>query len=398
VSEPAAPPAFSPRVMLALVLVGVFAFAALTVLAAYAPDLRGREDVRAHALSRSAVGYAGAVILARSLGMPVVVSRSREPSLDRSVLVLTPGEAVEAAAPARFRRARHTLIVLPKWGIEPDPLRPGRVRKAGLSNGDVDFLRAYGGTVAVSNLDHAARPVLRGAGGPFGPETRLPLGPIDQLQTVSGAAWAPALTDEQGRVVLAYARAHPDVWLLADPDLLNNQGLANLDTARAGMAILAAARGDGGVVFDVTLNGFERGRGLGRMMLEPPWLAATLCALAAAALTGLQALARFGAPRRPERAFALGAGALVENAAGLFRMARKEPELAPAYAALTRAEAAQALGVADETALESLAARRGAGSPAALAREADAARTRDDLLAVARRLHDWKAEMTRGRR
>ena len=139
-------------------------------------------------------------------------------------------------------------------------------------------------------------------------------------------------------MVLAYSKKRPSLWLLADPDLLNNQGLASLANARAGAAVLdaASAGGERGLIFDVTLNGFERGRGIWRMMLEPPWLAATLIGVAAAILMGVHALARFGQPRRRERAFALGARALVDNSADLVRMARQEHELAPAYAALTR--------------------------------------------------------------
>ena len=42
--RPASAPAFSPKVILALVLVGIVAFAGLAVLSAYAPDLRNGQD------------------------------------------------------------------------------------------------------------------------------------------------------------------------------------------------------------------------------------------------------------------------------------------------------------------------------------------------------------------
>jgi hypothetical protein len=134
-------------------------------------------------------------------------------------------------------------------------------------------------------------------------------------------------------------------------------------------------------------------------MLEPPWLAATLIAVAAALLMGVHALARFGQPRRAGRAFALGARALVDNAADLARMARKEHELAPAYAALTRAQIVRQSGAhTEEGWLDELARRRGAASPAELAAEAQAAKSRDDLLAVAQKIYEWRGEMTRERR
>ena len=114
---------------------------------------------------------------------------------------------------------------------------------------------------------------------------------------------------------------------------------------------------------------------------------------------GFHALARFGQPRRRGRAIALGARALVDNSADLVRMARKEHELAPAYAALTSGLIGRAAGAhIDADFLEHLAERRGAASPGALAAEAQAAKSRDDLLAVARRLYHWREEMMRERR
>lgn len=397
--------AFPPGAILALVLVGVVAFAGLAVLSAYAPDLRSGQDGRAHALSKSAVGYAGAPVLLRGLGETVVVSRTRPQNLEESVAVLTPDGGEKPEALARFADAGRILVVLPKWDTLPDPIRQGFVRKGGARQGDdhEDFLSAHAKTTKLSVRKGETRPRLRGVvGGPFAPGTYLPLGAIDRLQTLSGEGWAPALVDETGAIVLAYSRKTPNLWVLADPDLINNQGLKSRDNARAAAAILDAASAGGArsILFDVTLAGFERGRGLGRLMLEPPWLAATLIAVAAGILMGAHALARFGQPRRGGRALPLGARALVENTADLARMARKEHELAPAYAALTRGLVARAGGghTSEEHWLDDLARRRGVAAPADLAAEAETAKTRDDLLAVARKLDEWRGEMTRERR
>jgi len=397
-------PAFSPRTVLALVAVGLVALAGLAVLSAYAPDLRAGQDGRAHALSKSAIGFAGAPILMQALGDRAVVSRVRPHSLSDAVVVLTPQGSEKAEAMRPFADAGRVLLIMPKWLAGPDPVRPGFVRKLGAmppGKRPMGVLSAYSKETQTFLHKGAGRPTLHGAGGPFAGGTYLPLGPIDQLQTISGEGWAPALVDETGGVVLAYSRKHPNVLLLADPDLLNNQGLANRDNARAGAAVLdtLSAGGERTILFDVTLNGFERGRGLGRLMLEPPWLAATLIAVAAGLLMGVHALARFGQPRRKGRAFALGARALVDNSADLVRMARKEHELAPAYAALTQSLVARAAGGhAEQGWLDDLARRRGAAAPGELAAEAEQAKTRDDLLAVARKLFEWRGEMTRERR
>ncbi|MGA0606522.1 hypothetical protein ACO2Q0_11020 [Phenylobacterium sp. VNQ135] len=401
-AAPAVQP-FSPRAVLILVVVGIVAFAGLGVLSAYAPELRGGEDGQAHALSRSAVGYAGAVILLRELDVPVTVSRVRPPRPTEAVTVLTPDFDEKPADIRAYPKGALTLIVLPKWAPAPDPLRRGLVRKGGLVTGGEAYhpqLASYAAKTVAARRQGVSRPTLRGANGFLGGEV-LPLGPIDQLQTLSGDGWEPLLTDERGQAVLVRSRKSPGVWVLADPDLLNNQGLAHLPTARAAVAMLQAARGtDRAVVFDVTLNGFEHTPGLGRLALTPPWLAATLCAVAAAVLMGLHALARFGAPERKARAIALGSTALVDNTAGLVRMAKKEAELASAYAAMSRSRVAHAAaghGVPDDMALEELARRRGAASPGQLSAEAEAAATPHAALEAARRLYQWRKEMTRGR-
>lgn len=399
-------PAFSPRTILALVLVGIVSFSGLAVLAAYAPELRGGFDARAHALSNSAIGYRGAVVMLQARGVPVVVSRAppQTPLPKGSLLVLTPEARTSAESLTAFPRAA-TLIVLPKWQAPPDPTRPGYVRKGSTLPPEItaSLLSKFSKTTKIAQRKATTRPQLSGVAERLGVE-RLPLGPIDRLQTIAGPDWFPVVVDETGQSVLVRARSQPGLMVLSEPDLLNTQGIANLATARAGMRILDMRRqgGGGGVRFDVTLAGYERTRGIGRLLLEPPWLAATLCGVAAALLMGFHALARFGPTRRGGRAFALGKRSLVDNSAGLVRMARREHELAPDYAALTRAQIARAgggeRGADTDRWLDDLARLRGAAAPDELAAEAARAKTRADVVAIGRKLYDWKREMTRERR
>ena len=348
-SPPAAKPAFSPRTILALVAVGLVSFAGLAVLAAYAPELRGAADPGPHALSSSAIGFRGATVMTEAEGVPMVVSRAAprgRPGGD-TLTLLTPTFRTAPSDLQPFAKYSSLLIVLPKWDVTPQPLHPGFVQKYGLAESSArasELLAAYSPTTELAYRGDKTKPVLHGTGVVFGAGTYLPLGSVDRLITLSGPGWEPMLVDEEGRAVLARSKKFPGVVVLAEPDLLNNQGLANLDNARAGMAVLNTLRGEGGVRFDVTLNGFTRGQGVGRLMLEPPWLAATLCGVAAALLLGLHGLARFGPTLARGRAISLGAGALVDNSAGLVRMARREAELAPAYAALTKTLVGNAAG------------------------------------------------------
>jgi hypothetical protein len=202
------------------------------------------------------------------------------------------------------------------------------------------MLKALSPQTTVAHREGATRPTLTGASPPF-EGVRLRPGEIDALQTLSGSGWEPALVDERGAAVLACARGRP-VCVLADPDLLNTQGIADRDTARAGLFVLNGLRGEGApVYFDVTLNGIAARNNLLKLLLTPPLLGFTLCAVAAALLMGWHALARFGPARREDQALALGKQALVDNSAGLFRMAGREHELAPAYVRLTEQLAAR---------------------------------------------------------
>ncbi len=400
--------AFSPRTMIGLVVVGVFAFSAFVVLSVYAPELRSGDDGGAHALSKSAIGYAGAVRLLQAEGAPVVISRSPllRSGQDGALRVLTPGPEVKSAALEAYDRTSPMLIVLPKWQAAPDAAHRGWVRKATIMSNGL-------GAAPAKSLDESSflhrrtgvsSPRLRDVVSPAAGQDVWPLGPIDQLQTLSGKDWRPILVDDENRIVLAVWR-DSRVAVLADPDLLNTQGLKNLDTARVGMTILDRLRGEHGVAFDVSLNGFERSRSILRLVFEPPMLGATLCALAAAILMGFHAVARFGPAVSGGRAFALGKRALIDTSADLIRAAHKEHELAPAYAALIEARTARAVGERDGGASDRAARlaglerrRRPTDTLDALKTAAGAARSRGETLGVAARLFHWKSEMTRDRR
>ncbi len=398
---------FTPKTTLALVLVGIFAFSGFTVLSVYAPDLRSGRDGGAHALSTSAVGFAGAVVMLKSQGVPVVVSRSplNKAGEGQALRVLTPTPETGETALKDYDRRGPLLVVLPKWSVAPEITHEGWVRKVDLVGaGALEPLKHLGTSGTIAHRAGVSSPKLRGVGAPFVEGTYLPLGRIDRLQTLTGGEWTPILVDEQDRTVLArWGNTH--LVVLADPDLLNTQGLKQIDNARAGMAILEALHGQDGVAFDVALNGFNRPRSVLRLMFEPPLLGGTLCLLAAALLMGIHAAPRFGPALRPGRAFALGKRALIDNSADLIRAAGKEHNLAPAYAALIQARTAKAVGDREsdpalrQARLIRLEEHRAIRpSLDALDLAAAKAATREDALSIGVKLFQWKSEMTRDRR
>ena len=192
------------------------------------------------------------------------------------------------------------------------------------------------------------------------------------------------------------------LFALAEPDLLNNHGLSDAATARAGLMVLSVVSINGPVYLDVTLNGLERTRSLLKLMLQPPFLGATLCALAAALMMIWQALWRFGQAARGSRAFALGKTALADNQAGLIRMAARQHRMGGGYAALVRDLVARAVAAPRDLAgagLEALLDRLGRGHTTEahtdIAAAADRAANNTQLMDAAQRLHRWRLEMTR---
>ena len=279
------------------------------------------------------------------------------------------------------------------------PTHAGWVRSVDMSPPDrlAEIVSGYAGETEVRRRARAAQPILSMNGQVFRPAT------VNALQTISGPGWTPVMTDETGAAVLV-RMGKSRIFVLADPDLMNNQGLHNLETARTAMAILAAAGdGDDAVMFDVTLNGFRSSGSLLRLLFDPPFLAVTLCLFAAAILLGLQAATRFGPALRPPRVFAFGGEALAENTATLIRLARREPAMGPRYATLVRGLAARALAAPRDLApaeltafLDRMGRQRGAADTlSTLTESAGRVQRRSELLTIAQRLHRWRLEMTR---
>lgn len=398
--------AFSPMVMLVLVLVGCVSLAGLGLIAAYEPELRSGDNGQEHALSRSAVGYGAIVKLLEKSGTPVVLRRGAlSAAADEGLLVLTPSPGASSTQVGEIEHGGPVLVVLPKWVAAPDPARRGWVRTHG-GLGDQAALKvlpkAWREGLTLQRRA-GAEPVrlARPNGQQIGVQPR-----VEDLRTLSGPGWVPVVVDQAGRGVLVM-HAKSGAYVLADPDFLDTAGIKTLAGARAAVDLLALIRAkDTPVVFDLTLHGFERSLNPLRLMLEPPLLGATLCLLASLILVGVQASVRFGAPRAGDRTVALGKRALADNTAGLVRLAHREHRMASPYAELMRAEVAHAVGAPkglEGEELDGLLDRMGAAGGATqsfstLIERARTARTKGDLMEAARDLYRWRLEMTRERR
>ena len=255
-AEPAPPIAarvFNPITAIWLVLVGVFAFSALMVLSTYAPDLRSGDDGDNHALSHSAIGFAGAVELLKEARQPVTVSHAKlSPGHAEGLLVATPGPMLDPKAIKGLGFGGPVLVVLPKWTAAPDLKHRGWIGAAEPIDLKLLPKDSFLAGMNLARRPGVVAPRLQARSAPFDIGDTFAAGPVEQLQSIQSATLVPILTDDTGAVLLARdPKAY--VFYLSDPDLLNNHGLKSVDTALAAVHILSALKAaDGPVIVKFT--------------------------------------------------------------------------------------------------------------------------------------------------
>jgi hypothetical protein len=374
--------AFAARTILILVALVTVGFLSFLLLFAYADDLRPARGDGTHALSTSAVGFAGIAALVKDVRGDMRLIR-READFDtEALLVLTPGSGTDPGAVKRIldrREGRPTLVILPKWITMPMPDKPNWVR----------IFRPLSAEQASNPLPDSIKLTI---------ET-----PRNGLRTISGTDVVPIFDGPGGKpLVVSIADEWPAI--AADPDLFDNQGLATLEGAQRAIQILDLLDVDKkGVAFDLTLHGYGRNPNLLKLAFEAPFLPLTLCVLIAALVAGWHAMLRFGPAAVPQRGLAFGKRALADNGAALLRLAGRRHRTGERYAALVRDAAAAGTGAPpgqQGQALDRYLDRLEAdGEPysSLAARAADAPDTRR-LLDAARALYHWKRTVTREHR
>ena len=385
--------AFNPGTMLLIVAVGILAFMAMLLLGAYAPDMKSGKDGGPHALSNAATGYSGLVQLAEATGREPRIVRSPDALDSEALVVLTPPAAAVSLGDVLQRRTgKATLVVLPKWATQEDEQRPGWVRAHGLLPVyEPQGILAPAYPLVVRRAKGVPERLLETVPG-HAPETMRFREP-HVIQGVAGQV-TPIVTDGSGRILVGEIRS--GLYVLADPDLLNNRGMADARQAASALALLDFLNSTDAeeILFDVTLNGLGRSRSPLKLAFDPPFLAVTVAIFAALLLAGLQGIARFGAPLRPVRAIAFGKRALVDNSAALIKRAGREKRLGGRYADVIRERARLLFGLsaaapATDEQLDKLNPR----APfAPLAAAASEARGRKELTERAKALHQWLEE------
>ncbi len=372
---------FTRRTTFAVFVAGFLAFLAVLYFLAQG-DTGGRgNEGQAHAAATGLNGYAGLVRLLRGEGHEVTVSREPGGLETSDLLVLTPPANVEAEDFAEILQNREyfgpTLVILPKWTAQPPPadldaeiadkFEEGWVQLTGaLEAGWLARLPPpYTATHRIEILDEGQSRRWSGMG-----ETgEMPTGTIAYVEDRDDIA---VLVSDAGDHALAYSvlgaegtdyreDAYP-ILFVAEPDLVNNFGLADPDRALAALALVRAAGygDDQPVTFDLTLNGFGGAMNLLTLAFQPPFLAATLCLLLALAIISWRAFMRFGPAAATTREIAFGKSQLVANGAALIVRAKRLKLLTEPYAVLSERRIAARLGLAghDPEAIDAALAAR----------------------------------------
>ena len=423
---------FSRRVVNWVVGIALTSFMAAILLSAFGEDLDRRPTPDANTFSDSALGYRGAAEFLRSLGIGVT---SRQSPAGGGVGPATPLVLAEPNAGAlndqthridglreeAEAREAPLVVVLPKWKGEPRKDKPEWLAKVGFVP-EAELRKVLEAVdpelkeTGFSRQGRLSRCTARWQeGGTTGSaDFAVEAAPAQLL--MPGPLLEPVVQCGGGLLVarrLSPADEGPEVFLIADPDVLNNQGIARGDHALLVHRFLTERLEASGLVFDETIHGFNRTPGLLAEALRFPLLLAVLQALLLAGAVLWAGMGRFGRPLPATAGLAAGKELLIDNTAKLLANGGHAADsLARYFRQTTRAVAAHYFLPHDLpdgevlAQLQRITDSRGVGLDlAALERrlrslsEGSQGKTGGERAArLARRLHDWRLEMTHGNR
>ncbi len=399
---------FSPAIVIGLLLVSVFSFAAFILLSAFEPELTSGSNGGAQALSQSAVGYAGAVRLLNAVGQHVSVGRtSNDLRRRQSFVILTPEQPLTWSDSHR-RQRRDDFADLTEMG-------DGR----GCNASRLGVACAGG-----AGRGGGEPPCRCGPRRTDCPRPRRQPAAAQHFGQRGAASWVDrsVANDLRRRVDARHRRrrrrcrpgarrsqSRPDTMSTCWPIRISSTPRASPTSTMPGRRSPCSSllrKDSEPIVFDVTLNGLGAARNALRLAFQPPFLGFTLGFAIAGALLAWRAALRFGPNAPAQRAIALGKTALAENSAALIRLARREQRLGPGYARMMGALAGEKLGLArtgrsrDDAGARPHRRRPGAGelSYSQLAAHAGAAKNPQQMLDAARKLYAWKKEIARAAR
>lgn len=357
---------FSRSVVGWIVGVGVASFALALLLTAFGEDLWEQPTRDANSFSRSALGHRALAELLQSLGVGVVSRKTPgtgDPGVVRPVLAAEPDPDAMPLAEERLpelieealARQAPLVVVLPKWRGMPHKENPGWVGGAELvSEGKVlQVLEQLGEDgLKEAGIEREEGPRARGCSAGWRSASdidyRVDLAPAQLLAPGSGLE--PEVTCGKGLLIARHqSEEGPEIYLVSDPDLLNNHGLGDGDNSVLIYDFLTHRLGAKGVVFDETIHGFRRTAGLLAEAFRFPLLLAVLQALVLTGTLLWAGMGRFGKPVPPPAGLGNGRQVLIDSTARLLTYGGHGAESLERYFQQTVRALAPAFGLPPDT-------------------------------------------------
>ena len=404
----------TPKMIISLVLIGIFSFTALVTLSGYAGDLRQQNNGQAHALSRSAIGFGGLTRLLGDMDYDVRMARTENIKYedDNALRIFTISRPFQADGLDELDLNSPTLIIMPKWITMPVKGSAGWVRKGwgenhiwDTDNHDRD-LKELTGDITFAAVTSEDKSITYTVSSTVGDKSITPGFEIENLQWLKGENLLDIYRVKAGPVLVKIQDT--ETYILSDPDFMNTMGIESKSRARFAVDIIDTVIADAGadprrVDFDLTFHGFGGKTNVIKVLTQPPFLAATLCLLAAGGLIAWQAFSRFGDPLQMKRDYALGKFSLADNAARFIRIAGREPNMAKDYTALIRKQVIKELNLGGRRPqdIDTILGRREetlsiASTYIELHNRAGVTIDNMALMQLAEDLEDWKTKMILG--
>jgi hypothetical protein len=396
---------FQPRVLAALGAALAALFAASVLLTGAGGKRVTGDPVGANSYSRSAVGHLGFFEVLQKLGYRAV--RGEQNVLARlgtnGILILAEPDSSGGWSNGSLLGAEKILVVLPKWNATPSKERDGWIGAAKL----VPELVARSAFFAVAGAGDVAR-----VAEPSGLRKNLPVpdptvsGP---MQLIKNSKLRPIVATAEGILLGEFREGPRTIWVLADPDPIENHAIGKGDNVAFANAIFTAmlAGRAGTLVFDETLHGFQRPAASAlKFLFEFPFNLIALQVMAGVALLLMASVGRFGTPEIPERVLNTGKRDLISSAASLIDHAGHHAAILTRYISMMLQDIGRLLRAPRQLSEAELAAwldraaeRRGLRSGGrdpprrvATAKSGDLA----SLLAQARAIHLWRKDILNG--
>jgi hypothetical protein len=401
--------AFSLRAVVLLIAAGLMAFTAAALVAIYAdPQTEGTHGTNAY--SYSAIGHRAWTEILQDLEVPVLLSRNDSAAKaydgDGLLVLAQPYSSADALESLELMfDTDRVLLVLPRWSGYP-----------GYENRTWIKVLHELGLKDVEKILHVVdedASILRSEETPEWRRIAWDSAPsLGGAQLIKSDTITPIVHSDAGVLLGEYKIGETTVWVLSDPDIINNSGIDEGDNAVFAVAMVdALLRGGGAAVFDETVHGFTLSPDLWKALLSFPLNLAVLQGLFAAAILVWAAVGRFGAPLPPRPRLKAGKQVLIANTASLFEYAGNLADILRRYHETCLRDLGRHMhiprdirGAALTQWLDQVGGARGTSESYSEVNGAVAAALDGPSIAVpallraALRLHRWKQEMIHGHR